>query len=83
MARAPTEPDPNELPREIGRPAQRALAGAGISRLQDLTQCSEAALRRLHGVGPRAITVLRAALAARGWSFGTPEGMAEDRSRAN
>jgi predicted flap endonuclease-1-like 5' DNA nuclease len=53
---------PDELPR-IGAPASRALAAVGITRLSQLTQHSAADLLKLHGMGPRAITILRRALA--------------------
>jgi len=58
-----------DLPRSIGRPARRALAAAGHTRLTQLTLVSEAELLRLHGVGPRAIRLLREALAAQGLAF--------------
>jgi predicted flap endonuclease-1-like 5' DNA nuclease len=53
----------------IGAPASRALATAGIGRLDQLTTVSEAELRALHGVGPKAVRLLREALARRGLSF--------------
>ena len=56
------------LPR-IGMPATRALAQVGITRLPQLTTMREADLLALHGVGPRAVGMLRAALAERGQSF--------------
>ena len=59
----------SDLPRAIGRPATRALHLAGHTRLDDLTRVHETELLRLHGVGPGAIRVLRAALAERGQSF--------------
>jgi predicted flap endonuclease-1-like 5' DNA nuclease len=57
------------LPRGIGAPATRALTAAGYTRLDQLTAASEAELLRLHGVGPRAIRLLREALAERGLAF--------------
>ena len=60
---------PSDLPRGIGRPATRALHLAGHTRLADLTRVREAELLRLHGVGPKAVRVLREALAERGQSF--------------
>ena len=53
----------------LASPAQRALAGAGISQLEQLTELSEAELMQLHGIGPNAIDQLRRALAAKGLSF--------------
>ena len=43
-------------------PATRALAGIGVTRLSQLTEHRAADLRELHGMGPRAIAILRQAL---------------------
>ncbi len=51
-----------EFPPNIGAPATRAITRAGIVSLTDLAGWSEAALGELHGVGPKAITILRDAL---------------------
>jgi mannose-6-phosphate isomerase-like protein (cupin superfamily) len=59
----------SDLPHEIGRPARRALVGAGYVELKQLVEVSEADLIKLHGVGPKAIDRLRRALAANGLSF--------------
>ncbi len=59
----------SDLPTEIGRPARGALLAAGYSRLEQLTEIGEAELKQLHGVGPKAIDLLRRALAARGLAF--------------
>jgi predicted flap endonuclease-1-like 5' DNA nuclease len=56
------------LPR-IGAPATRALQAAGIHRLADVAAHSEAELAALHGVGPKALRLLREALAERGLGF--------------
>jgi predicted flap endonuclease-1-like 5' DNA nuclease len=58
-----------DLPRSIGMPARRALAAAGYTQLAQLTGVSEAELLRLHGVGPKAIRLLREVLAAQGLAF--------------
>jgi predicted flap endonuclease-1-like 5' DNA nuclease len=52
------------LPRAIGSPATRALATVGITTLDDVRAADLDELAQLHGVGPRAIRVLRDALAA-------------------
>ncbi|KLN36701.1 hypothetical protein FB00_02260 [Cellulosimicrobium funkei] len=54
-----------DLPAAIGRPATRALAGAGIVSLSDVAPLSDRELLALHGVGPRAVRILREVLAAR------------------
>ena len=74
MANNQPEPHANDLPDGLAAPARRALAGAGIRRLDQLTTVSEAEIKRLHGMGPKAIDRLRSALEARGLSFaGEPE----------
>jgi hypothetical protein len=59
----------SDLPAGIGRPATRALIGAGYTRLEQLTTVSEDEILKLHGVGPKALDLLRRALAAKGWAF--------------
>ena len=55
----------SDLPK-ISQPAWRALTGAGYWQLEQLTAVSAADLLRLHGMGPKALGILRAALAERG-----------------
>ena len=59
----------NDLPPGLAAPARRALAAAGYSRLEQLTQVTEAELLQLHGMGPKALDQIRRALADRGQSF--------------
>ncbi len=59
----------SDLPAGLAAPAQRALAGAGIQRLDQLARISEAELAKLHGIGPKALGQLRQALASQGLSF--------------
>jgi hypothetical protein len=59
----------DELPAGIGRPATGALREAGITRLSDLPRHRERELLALHGVGPKAVRLLREALAERGLGF--------------
>lgn len=59
------QPQVSDLPK-ISQPAWRALTGAGYWRLEQLTAVSAADLLRLHGMGPKALGVLRTALAERG-----------------
>ena len=58
-----------DLPAKLGAPAERALAGAGIQSLKQLTKFTEAEIKQLHGVGPNALGKLRQALADKGLSF--------------
>ncbi len=59
----------SNLPSGVSAPARRALASAGYTDLQELTQATEAELLKLHGMGPKAIGLIRNALEARGLSF--------------
>jgi dihydrofolate reductase len=59
----------SDLPTGIGKPAEQALAVAGYNRLEQLAQVSEKDILKLHGVGPKAVGLLRQALAAKGLSF--------------
>ena len=56
-------------PRAIGKPAGRALAGAKVMSLRDVATWSEVDLLALHGVGPKAIGILKEMLAAEGLRF--------------
>lgn len=73
MAEIDEKGEHDALPRGIGQPATRALEAAGITRLAQLTDVSEAALLRLHGVGPKAARILRETLAATGRAFANPK----------
>lgn len=59
----------NDFPKSIGQPATRALNAAGYTNLEQLKASKEADLLKLHGVGLKAVGILRAALNARGQSF--------------
>lgn len=61
----------SDLPANLARPAQRALAAAGISSLQQLSAFTEAQLLQLHGMGPKALGQLREALQAQSKAFKT------------
>jgi hypothetical protein len=59
----------SDLPATLAQPAQRALAGAGIKNLKQLTKFSEVEIKQLHGMGPNALGKLRRALDDKGLSF--------------
>jgi hypothetical protein len=63
----------NDFPKGLGQPAIRALSTAGYTHLEQLTGIKEADLLKLHGMGPKAIRLIRSALNARGQSFADPE----------
>ena len=54
---------------KIGAPAARALESAGYSHLEQLTKITEAELGQLHGMGPKALGILRESLEEKGLSF--------------
>jgi len=68
----PGQDQPSDFPK-IGAPAVRALNGAGLYRLAQLTEITEAELLKLHGMGPKAIKLLREALRAQGLDFAPPQ----------
>ena len=68
MNKKNVEPE-SDFPTGISNPARRALAGAGYTHLVQLTHVTEADLLKLHGVGPKAVRLIREALGAKGWSF--------------
>lgn len=69
MQDAPVVPDtPTDLP-NIGNPARRALAGVDIHDLAGVSNLSEKEILALHGVGPKAVKILKPALAGKGLSF--------------
>ena len=59
----------SDLTAKLAGPARRALAGAGYTRLVQLTYITEAEVKQLHGMGPKAIDQLKRALDAKGLSF--------------
>lgn len=59
----------SDFPRGIGNPARNALEHAGYTTLEQLAEVSEGELAALHGIGPKALGVLRSTLAERGLSF--------------
>ena len=61
------------LPTTIGAPATRALSGAGITHLAQLAKWTEADLLNLHGVGPKAIRLLKESLAEHKLTYAAPK----------
>jgi hypothetical protein len=57
------------LPRNIGAPATRALTAAGYTDLRQLAGVPVAELKKLHGVGPKALRLLQEALEQQGLSL--------------
>jgi DNA-directed RNA polymerase alpha subunit len=59
----------SEFPSKLAKPALRALSEAGITKLEQLTEVTESDLKKLHGMGPKAMEQLRTALNEKGLSF--------------
>lgn len=64
-----TEPDAG-FPKGISAPATRALQAAGYSELRQLADVPAAELKKLHGMGPKALRLLQEALQREGMSLG-------------
>ena len=54
---------------KLAAPAQRALAGAGITSLPQLSNFTEAQIAALHGIGNNALQALKKAMAEAGITF--------------
>ncbi len=63
-----TKKQESDFPK-IGSPATRALEHEGYTQLKQLTKLSEAELSQMHGVGPKAVRILKEAMKAKGLSF--------------
>lgn len=61
--------DATEFPASLGTVARRELSVHGITRFDQLTALSPRDLLAIHGVGPKAVRILTAELAARGLTF--------------
>ncbi len=64
-----TAGDVGDLPKAIGGPATRALVRVGITTLEQVAELTEAELKKMHGVGPKAIRILADALHESGRVF--------------
>ena len=69
LAASRARDDNSGFPPGLAQPAIRALHGAGITNLDQLTKVTEDDLLKLHGMGPNAMGLLRDALKERGKSF--------------
>ncbi len=61
--------DPNSPFPWIGEPALRALLHANINSMAELATWREKDVLALHGVGPKAVGILKEALAQQGLAF--------------
>jgi predicted flap endonuclease-1-like 5' DNA nuclease len=69
MPTKPTRPSESAFPKGVGKPAVRALASAGVSRLDQVSRLTEDELLALHGMGPKALGIIKAALRRQGKAF--------------
>lgn len=58
-----------DFPEKMGAPALRALLNHKITKLSQLTQYTEVEILDLHGMGPKALGMLKSALRKAGKSF--------------
>src|ERR1019366_4895420 len=76
LARPGTRYDPGMAPADtgfpgsIGAPATRALVTAGYTELTQLANVPASELKKLHGMGPKALRLLQEALEQQGMSLG-------------
>lgn len=64
---------PSDLP-NIGGPATSALAQIGVRNVGQLADYTEQEILALHGVGPKAIRILKPVMAEKGVSFRNGDG---------
>jgi len=69
MVKTKGDKSKDDFPPGLAQPALRALAAAGYTRLEQLSSVTEAELLKLHGMGPKALGLIRNALHARGLAF--------------
>jgi hypothetical protein len=59
------------FPKGMSKPALRALTGAGYTKLEQLINATEDEILALHGMGPKAMFILKTALNSQGKKFRT------------
>ncbi|URN93727.1 MAG: DNA-binding protein [Candidatus Pristimantibacillus lignocellulolyticus] len=59
----------HQLPKGLSQPAIRALLGANIRTLEDVSRHSSKELLQLHGFGPKGIRILQQSLDEEGLNF--------------
>lgn len=69
MAPTPDIRPVGDLPNAIGKTAARELSLNGITTLRQVASHSKKELLAIHGVGPKAVTILGDALAAKGLDY--------------
>jgi predicted flap endonuclease-1-like 5' DNA nuclease len=69
MSTPPPHPNADAFPTGMSQPSLRALAGIGVTRLDQVPAYAERELAVLHGMGAKGIRLLREALEAQGKTF--------------
>jgi hypothetical protein len=64
-----TKPIKDKFPAGVSQPALRALAREGYTALEQLVRVKESELAQLHGMGPKALRIIREALGRKGLAF--------------
>lgn len=72
MAKKEKKATKSDFPPGLSAPALRALDGAGYKTLKQLSKVTEAELLKLHGMGPKAMGMIKSAMEAKGLSFVEP-----------
>lgn len=57
------------FPAGVAQPAVRALASIGVTKVEQLSKHRESDVAALHGMGPKALGILKTALKTQGKSF--------------
>ncbi|PKO05017.1 MAG: DNA-binding protein [Chloroflexi bacterium HGW-Chloroflexi-3] len=73
----------NDLSVGIPKPALRVLEAAGFKNLTDFTLVSEEELLKLHGIGPKAVRIISAAMETQGLHFANKENSNKISEKAN
>lgn len=60
---------------KIGKPAENALNDIGINTLEQVARISENTLLKIHGVGPKAVKILKDTLKEKGMTFKSDIGL--------
>ena len=66
----PPESFSDAFPHSMGRPANAALVAIGVTTLEQVAEMTENELLAIHGVGPKAVRILKEELAKGGLSLG-------------
>ena len=64
-----SHPNAEAFPAGVSGPALRALAQARVRTMAQLAQWTEMDLAKLHGMGPKALRILKEGLAQQGRQF--------------